>query len=472
MFFNSQAYLLFFAAVMAAYWATSAQRVRTLILLVASYFFYYFWSPQLALLVAGTTFADYLFARGIDRFQGGATRKFLLAASLSMNLGLLCYFKYANFFLDSLRQSLSAVGVTASIPYLEVVLPFGISFYTFEAISYTIDVYRRKIAAEKNLLHFMLFILFFPHLVAGPIVRARDFLPQIARRKRWSWLRAEKGVQLFLVGLLKKVVADRMAIYSDPVFAHPEEYASGAVWLGVIAFSIRIYCDFSGYSDMALGSAHLLGFKLTQNFNLPYVSLNVSEFWRRWHISLSTWLRDYVFIPLGGSRGSGLLTSRNLMITMLLGGLWHGANWSYVVWGGLHGLFLVVHRVFRDWSESRPGWNGFLQSWLGTFYRRFLTLVCVTFAWIFFQPSLAKAMTILERLATLETGKGAPIPSQSLWMLGLGFAAVHLACGWDWLQRSLRQLPPPVVGVSYALLLSFTLLITPQGGAMFLYFTF
>ena len=263
----------------------------------------------------------------MDQFSSPRLRKSLLTISLVGNLGLLCYFKYANFFLHSLERALHLAGGDASLPLLEVILPIGISFYTFEAINYTVDVYRRRVPAERNLAHFMLFITFFPHLVAGPIVRARDFLPQIARRKRWSWPRMRLGAEYILLGLVKKLaVADRMAQFADPVFADPTSYGSAAVWLAALAYSLQIYCDFSGYTDMALGSAHMLGYKLSINFNMPYLAANVSEFWHRWHISLSTWLRDYLFIPLGGSRGGEWRTVRNLMITMTLGGLWHGAS--------------------------------------------------------------------------------------------------------------------------------------------------
>jgi alginate O-acetyltransferase complex protein AlgI len=315
------------------------------------------WSEELACLVAATSAMDYLIGRGMDATKRRFPRCFLLMFSLVMNLGLLCYFKYMNFFLESLHNAMRSMGEIPETTFqaLDIILPFGISFYTFEAISYTIDVYRRKIPAERSLPNFMLFILFFPHLVAGPIVRAGDFLPQAARPKRFSWLRMQLGVQWFLMGLfMKMAIADRMAIYSDPIFTDPGTFSTSAIWLGVLAFALRIYCDFAGYSAMALGCAHMLGYKLTINFRMPYLSLNVSEFWRRWHISLSTWLRDYLFIPLGGSRGSGWKTARNLMITMLLGGLWHGANWTFLIWGGLHGAMLVTHRLFRNWCEDRP----------------------------------------------------------------------------------------------------------------------
>ncbi len=214
-------------------------------------------------------------------------------------------FKYVNFFLDSLEASLQLAGVSVSWPTLSIILPIGISFYTFEAINYTVDVYRRRVVAEKRLDHFLLFITFFPHLVAGPIVRARDFLPQIESMKRWNWNRLQLGVNYFLLGLFKKLVlADRLAMAADPIFEAPGDYKTAVVWIAMISYALQIYCDFSGYSDMALGLAHSLGFKLTKNFDTPYVARNVSEFWRRWHISLSTWLRDYLFIPLGGSRGA------------------------------------------------------------------------------------------------------------------------------------------------------------------------
>src|SRR5262249_35572853 len=259
-----------------------------------------------------------------------------------------------NFFLGSLENTLRALGADATMPVLRVILPIGISFYTFEAINYTVDVYRGQVKAERNLAHFMLFITFFPHLVAGPIVRARDFLPQIGRRKHWNWARMNLGAQYLLLGLFKKMaIADHMALFSDSVFANPGAYSSTAVWCATLAYALQIYCDFSGYTDMALGAAHLLGYKLALNFNMPYVAVNVSDFWRRWHISLSSWLRDYLFIPLGGSRGSNAKTSRNLLVTMVLGGLWHGASWTFIAWGLLHGMLLVGHRLFRDFCKPR-----------------------------------------------------------------------------------------------------------------------
>jgi alginate O-acetyltransferase complex protein AlgI len=315
--------------------------------------------------------------------------------------------------------------------------------------------------------------LFFPHLVAGPIVRARDFLPQAARPKRFDWLRVQLGMQYFLMGLFKKMaIADRMAIYSDPIFNDPGAHSTAAIWLGVLAFAIRIYCDFSGYSDMALGSAHMLGYKLRINFKMPYLSLNVSEFWRRWHISLSTWLRDYLFIPLGGSRGSGWLTCRNLMITMLLGGLWHGANWSFVIWGGLHGLLLVIHRLFHRFCETRQRLTAALETVAGTVVRMALTFFCVMLCWVFFQPSLEVASTMLTRMFALHSGQGHVLPNQSLWITVALMAICHYLVAKGIWQRVAPRLPAPVLGFGYALTLTAALLLAPDAGKTFIYFQF
>src|SRR5262249_15484943 len=247
-------------------------------------------------------------------------------------------------------------------------------------------------------------------------VRARDFLPQIHRRKHWDWARMQLGAQFFLMGVFKKLaIADRMALYADPVFANPEVYNSGAVWLAVLAYALQIYCDFSGYTDIAFGSAHLLGYKLAKNFNMPYLAVNVSEFWRRWHISLSSWLRDYLFIPLGGSRGTIWQTNRNLMITMALGGLWHGANWTFVVWGVLHGSYLIIHRYFKAFCEARPRLDGVLQNPLGMLLRMTLTFAAVCFGWIFFRAqTFTDASMILHRMfVPMPYGLGSPLHNRS-----------------------------------------------------------
>ena len=375
MLFCSPTFLLFFAAVFLVYWAIPWQRGRVWFLLACSFGFYASWNIALAGLVSATSAMDYAIGRGLDASESKLRRRLLLTCSLVVNLGLLAYFKYANFFLESLQQTLNALGCGVSFPVLSVILPLGISFYTFEAISYTVDVYRRRLPAERNLAHFMLFILFFPHLIAGPIVRGRDFLPQIARRKRWSWPRMNLGAQLFLLGIAKKVIlADPLGELANAVFdprlSGTSPYSTAALWAGTLAWTIQVYCDFSGYSDMAIGCAHLLGYKLCRNFDLPYLSANISEFWRRWHISLSTWIRDYLFFPLGGSRCSGWRTAANLLIVMTLAGLWHGANWPFVVFGVIQGIYLIAHRFFRDFATARPGFDHLLRTPAGTAARR------------------------------------------------------------------------------------------------------
>jgi alginate O-acetyltransferase complex protein AlgI len=320
----------------------------------------------------------------------------------------------------------------------------------------------------------MLFILFFPHLVAGPIVRAADFLPQVRRRKRWDWARIHLGVQFILMGLFKQLaIADHMAQFVDPVFADPGAYKSSAVWMAVVAYAAQIYCDFSGYTDLAIGSAHLLGYRLAQNFNMPYLAANISEFWRRWHISLSSWLRDYLFIPLGGSRAGEWQTCRNLFLTMALGGLWHGASWNFVVWGVLHGLLLIAHRCFRAFAEARPVLDAALQTVPGTALRVALTFFAVIGGWVFFRAqTLGEAGAVFERLVSFAPGKSPPLHGISLCILLAVMALAHaVATSGAWRRWSVR-VPAPVLGCGYAVALNFALLLAPDAGKTFIYFQF
>ncbi len=474
MLFCSSSFLLFFLVVFSVYWATPWNQARIGILLVASYYFYASWNPWLGLLIFASATFDFFLGLALARVRGRRQRRALVAVSITANLGLLCYFKYANFFLDSLRELLRVCGAETSFPVLSVLLPIGISFYTFEAINYVVDVYRGHVRPERNLANFLLFILFFPHLVAGPIVRARDFLPQLRRRKRWNWQRAQVGVQLFLLGLIKKLVlADRLALLVDPVFAEPLAYDRLTVWMAMIGYAIQIYGDFSGYTDMALGTAHLLGYHLAINFDMPYLARNVSEFWRRWHISLSTWLRDYLFIPLGGSRGPRWFVARNLLITMTLGGLWHGASWNFVVWGLLHGLLLIVHRCFREWADSRPRLVAWLESPLGTVLRILLTGLCVCLCWVFFRAaSFSLAWAFLARLVLPGGVRELPFsPLVFALLLSVLLVGHALGQGKRW-ERLAQRLPSPALGGIYAVGLSLVLLLAPPAGKSFIYFQF
>jgi alginate O-acetyltransferase complex protein AlgI len=320
----------------------------------------------------------------------------------------------------------------------------------------------------------MLFILFFPHLVAGPIVRAADFLPQVRRRKRWDWARIHLGVQFILMGLFKKLaIADHMAQFVDPVFAQPVAYKTSAVWMAVLAYAAQIYCDFSGYTDLALGCAHLLGFHLAKNFDMPYLAANISEFWRRWHISLSSWLRDYLFIPLGGSRGTEWQTCRNLFLTMALGGLWHGANWTFVIWGVLHGTFLVVHRRFRAYVDDRPALDAALRTPPGTAVRVALTFLAVVCGWVFFRAeTLRAARTVLKRLFLPAQGLGSPLPGVSLWVLLATMIIAHAVASRGAWRRWSARVPGPVLGCGYAAALNLALVLAPPAGKTFIYFQF
>jgi alginate O-acetyltransferase complex protein AlgI len=475
MLFCSQAFLYFFAALLLIYWLLPWRTARIALLLAASFYFYAVWNAWLALLVGATAVMDYLLALGMERSTSPRRRKMLLMVSLGVNLGVLGYFKYANFFLLSLDETLIALGVPIWFGTLRVILPIGISFYTFEAINYTVDVYRRRVPAERNLAHFLLFILFFPHLVAGPIVRARDFLPQIKRRKRFSWPRMHLGAQFFFLGLLKKLaIADRMALYVDPVFADPHAYSAATLWLATAAYALQIYCDFSGYTDMAIGTAHMLGYKLAQNFNIPYVSLNVSEFWRRWHISLSSWLRDYLFIPLGGSRGGSWRTARNLLVTMTLGGLWHGASWNFVLWGVLHGLLLIVHKVFQGFCQGWPLLERVLQSRPGMLLRLALTLFSVCIGWIFFRATtLATAAVFLQRMASISMQPAmGPLPSKDIYSTLTVVIICHVVRRFDLWPKWQVRLPTSVLGFSYAAAVTAALLLAPSGNKPFIYFQF
>jgi alginate O-acetyltransferase complex protein AlgI len=477
MLFCTGEYVLFLAAVVTVYWLTPWPRIRVWILLAASYYFYYSFNKWLALVVAGSSVADYLIARGMDATPKQHLRKLLLLGSLVMNLGLLCYFKYANFFLQSLYD---AIDIPQSDRFvLSVILPIGISFYTFEAINYTVDVFRRKMAAERRLDHFLLFILFFPHLVAGPIVRAKDFLPQIHKRKHWDWSRIGLGLGLLILGAFKKLaIADRMALFVDPVFKDVTPYSSAASWTAAVAFAIQVYCDFSGYSDMALGSAHLLGYKLVINFRMPFLSANITEFWRRWHVSLSTWLRDYLFIPLGGSRHGELRTSRNLLITMTLAGLWHGANWPMVVWGFLIGVWQVLHRLSTKLLEPFPAFRGALRSPPGWVVRVALTftIFCVTLA-VFRSPDLHHAGIMLKKMFLPEGGKPAPLLMPAFWFTVAIVVIGHIAgvllsrSPFDW-KRAWTATPAPVLGAFGAMVLVFAVVLGPGATKAFIYFQF
>jgi alginate O-acetyltransferase complex protein AlgI len=342
MLFHSLDFVVFFLVVLALYWSVG-HRLQNVLLLVASYFFYGYVHPWFLILLAGTTTVDYAAARAMGRYP--EHKRLLLGLSLVSNLGVLGFFKYFDFFVDSIGQALGALGWHVSPPLLRVVLPVGISFYTFQSLSYTIDVYRGVLAPRKSFIDVAVFLSLFPQLVAGPIERAVRILPQVEGERRLDASAASSALSLMTWGFFKKlVVADNVGILADKVFGLASP-GFVLLWVGVLAFAVQIYADFSAYSDIARGSARLLGFELMKNFDHPYLSQTPGEFWRRWHISLSTWFRDYVYIPLGGNRGSLARTRLNLFLVFLVSGLWHGASWNYVLWGAYHGALLIAYQL-------------------------------------------------------------------------------------------------------------------------------
>jgi alginate O-acetyltransferase complex protein AlgI len=397
MIFTEFRFLGFFAIAFGVHWALRSQRARKLWLLACSYVFYGAWDWRFLGLILFSSLLDYGIGAALGRTDDRRARKRWIVLSCAVNLGLLATFKYLDFFVESGARFAQALGIDANASQLGLVLPVGISFFTFQSMSYTIDVYRRELAPVRSLLDFLLFVAFFPQLVAGPIVRAVDFLPQLARPRSFDEVRVRACLTLFLVGFVKKAcVGDNVVALVDPYFAQPEAYSALGAWTGILLYAVQIYCDFSGYSDMAIATAGLLGYQLRLNFDYPYLATSIRGFWRRWHVSLSTWLRDYLYIPLGGNRGPRAFGYRNLMLTMLLGGLWHGAGWNFVVWGGLHGLALIVQRETERRGLRLPAWLG----WALTFW-----WVCL--AWIFFRsPTLAQAW-IAVRSFVLFDGPGA-----------------------------------------------------------------
>jgi D-alanyl-lipoteichoic acid acyltransferase DltB (MBOAT superfamily) len=395
MLFNSVPYLLFLPFVVVVYHRLTLRQQQVFILL-ASYAFYWVWSFKYSALLLITTVVDYSVALWLDRESDARKRRWILGISMGANLTLLGVFKYADF----LSSSFAELAGFRPWPALNLTLPLGISFYTFMSMAYVIDVYRREIPARRSLLQMALFVSYFPHLVAGPILRASSLLPQLEVRHTLDWKNVRRGVALILWGMLIKVyIADSAARLVSEAYAAPGATSGSGLLLATYAFAVQIYCDFSGYSDIAIGSALLLGVRLPENFQRPYLALTMRDFWRRWHISLSTWLRDYLYVPLGGNRKGEVRTYVNLFLTMLLGGLWHGAGWNWVIWGALHGSVLAVERALGIESMSSANRMLRLLRWFVTFH-----LVCLS--WVFFRsPSFAGAWEVVTRIATQASGE-------------------------------------------------------------------
>ncbi|MFN8050227.1 MAG: MBOAT family protein [Acidimicrobiales bacterium] len=400
MTFNSLQYAVFLVLAVAVYW-TIPSRFQNHWLLVCSYVFYAFWDVRFLALLGAASLVDFYVGIGIENSTDQRRRKRLLLVSLAWNIGILGFFKYTNFFLDSAVELARAVGFSAHRSSLNIILPVAISFFTFQSIAYTVTIYRGRMSAARNLVDFAVYVAFFPQLVAGPIEKPWHILPQFQSvRTRPSADQVSRGLLLIFCGLVKKVViADTAATVANQVFGDPKGTHAVALVLGVYAFAVQIYFDFSAYTDIARGSARLLGIELIENFREPYLSRDPSEFWRRWHISLSEWLRDYVFIPLGGSKAGELLTYRNLFVTMLVGGLWHGASWTFVIWGAFHGLLLMAaRRLFPRHDPERPIAARDIPAMIVTFH-----MVCL--GWIFFRAAtFSDAVAMISGILRFQGG--------------------------------------------------------------------
>ncbi|MEX2624505.1 MAG: MBOAT family O-acyltransferase [Acidimicrobiia bacterium] len=471
MIFNSVEFVIFLPLVLLAY-LRLRHKGQNRMLLVASYIFYGWWDYRFLALLAFTTVIDYGVGIYLGRTEDPKVRKRLLITSIVVNLVVLGFFKYFNFFVESAGTMLERIGLSANLPALRIILPVGISFYTFQSMSYAFDVYRRRIEPATSLLDFALYVAYFPQLVAGPIERAQTLLPQIIKpRVRPNSSQVSAGLLLILIGLFKKVaIADVMAPIVESAFATPEANSSVALLFGLYAFALQIYGDFSGYTDIGRGTSRLLGIELMENFSQPYLSRNITAFWRTWHISLSTWLHDYLYIPLGGNRKGRLNTYRNLMLVMLLGGLWHGAAWTFVIWGGLHGIYLAVHR----WRGSYVprGYQGPFR-WRKDLIPALATFHLVAFAWIFFRAdSLSIAASFVQRLFQFELALPEPNNAMLVGLAALAVLAIDLWQRNAGRHEVMLQWRPAWQGLAYASLLLAIIVFSGGPVTPFIYFQF
>lgn len=471
--FNSLTFLLFLPMVWALQHFTRSWSQRKLQLLVASYLFYAAWNPPFVALLWISTAVDWWVARRMGRCQTTWGRRAYLSASLLVNLGFLGYFKYGSFITQNFADALGMVGIHWQPAALDIILPVGISFYTFQTLAYSLDVYHGRSRGDAKLFDFALYVAFFPQLVAGPIVRPDGLLPQFSKPRRATREQLIWGFLLISIGMFNKVaIADGIfAPVTEFVFGYPGPLAPLDAWVGALAFSGQIFCDFSGYSMVAIGCALCLGFSLPDNFQLPYSAVGFSDFWQRWHISLSSWLRDYLYIPMGGNRSGALRTAIHLMVTMLIGGLWHGASWNFVIWGGLHGSFLIAERImkwrFGHFAVFRRVW---VRAGLGA-----LTFVLVTLAWVFFRTqSFDAAIALLSAMFGLLTSGQAVLTSYSIIssLAAIGaIVATHAYMRHRKLEQILERMPTAVIGVGWALIL-FVLCASQGSDHAFIYFQF
>ncbi len=470
MVFNSLTFVIFFMLVLGIYSIPFGWTAKKIFLLIASYIFYTAWNPPFVILLWVSTVVDWVAAQRLVKAEHPWARRGWMLASVIVNLGMLAYFKYGQFAVDNFAVAAQAVGLHYAPPKYDIVLPVGISFYTFATLSYTLDIYLRRAVPARNFLDYALFVTFFPHLVAGPIMRPTELVPQFATPRKASTNQLGFGLALITLGIFQK------AVLADGFLAHAVEAVYDArtpplaldAWIGTFAFSGQIFCDFAGYSTTAIGVALCLGFAMPDNFRFPYAAIGFSDLWRRWHITLSSWLRDYVYIPLGGNRHGPARTYAALMGTMLLGGLWHGANWTFVIWGGLHGFYLAIERVLRRNMRYRPGPIGLAAIGL-------LTFVIVTVTWAFFRAKTATiAFSVLQGMIGLNAG-GPPLIAGIYVLSTILIVSGIVAAHWVMRDRTLEAVVAkvhPAILTTVLTLMAFAIVIEHGTGNAFIYFQF
>ncbi|MCH9647262.1 MAG: MBOAT family protein [Deltaproteobacteria bacterium] len=486
MLFNTPEFLLFFPIVAGLFFLLR-QRFRWAWLLAASYFFYACWRPSYLILILVSTLVDYFCGLGMEATSSRTRQRLLVGISIVVNLGFLAAFKYLDFFFSIYWDTAELFGWSPTRSVIELVLPVGISFYTFQTMSYSLDVFGGRRKAERHLGYFALYVAFFPQLVAGPIERSTRLLPQLRAEHRLVARRVWSGLQLILGGLFKKVViADTLAKVVDPVFASPQGQMGPAIALATIFFSLQIYCDFSGYSDIAIGVARVMGFDLMKNFERPYLAISIADFWRRWHISLSTWFRDYLYFPLGGSRVRPFRQGLNLVVVFAVSGLWHGANWTFIIWGLLHGSYMVVSLLTKSLRlKVLEGMGISPESSLLLWFRRATVFSLVCLAWIFFRArSLADAVYLIRHIpfgwpqlgqvAGLQAAFQAPLAEPVVLgaLLCLGLLAAHLLGGQEEIWERLSRQPRFYRWSVYYGLIAAVAIWGNAGGKEFIYFQF
>jgi len=480
MLFNSLNFAYFLPIVFIIYWILNKQSLQyqNIVLLIASYFFYSCWDYRFLFLLIFSTLLDYFTGIKMSESKSSGTRKFWFCLSVCINLGFLGVFKYYDFFATSFADFLSHLGLRVEISTLNVILPVGISFYTFHGLSYVIDIYKEKIKPERNFIDYSLFVSFFPLLVAGPIERATHLLPQIKKKREFSDAKAVDGLRQILWGLFKKVViADNCAVYANAVFNHSANYSGTTLVLGALMFTFQIYCDFSGYSDIAIGTAKLFGIDLLRNFAYPYFSRDIAEFWRRWHISLSSWFKDYLYIPLGGSRGGLWMRIRNTFIIFVVSGFWHGANWTFIIWGALNALFIMPSIIFKtNRNNLETVAAGRLLPSFNELFHMALTFSLTVFAWIFFRSaSIGQAVQIIRDIFSRRLFAKPQVPlSPIILVILIAFMLI------EWIGRE-RKYAIEHIGIGWAPVLRWSFysfiivcigMYMQTGGSAFIYFQF